>query len=829
MELIIVITILAILSTIAFVSFKNYSGNARDGNRVSTLKSIEKGLELYFVKTWEFPSPEGNILTWSMSWTHIMYSGEIWESISSAIKLNKLALDPTLGKNYKYWITANKQEYNLWWIGESDSISQRIISTTYADNYFWQVVGNYRGYIKYSTGSLHYLTNVPSLIFTYSGSVTDVYNEKDKVHFVIKKWENIPYEVSGKVNSENPDDVIQRKTGKTNARFENIDITSVINVTSDEEKKQKIEELLWDDEGTKKTILDSFWIDNEDTFETIVNWKGPQWWSNNSNPSWPQTPSIQSCTHLWQEIVHNGTMNVYSENTIAYNASYDCEERRGEVSCNNGILSWDTTFLYKAGECVKWTPTHCSAQTWFNKDWKNFNIPELSHSVSAEPKPYVDILENNGTFRYELSATCNDGVLDTVISPAIVQNCNPNYNIVNGACELKTYTVTFQTNGGSTIISQIININSKVSKPTDPTRLDYTFEWWYKDTQFTTLWNFTTDIVTTNITLYAKWEVNCNLNTTPSIYFTYQDIPGWIEITQWSMNLLRNANIKQISIPCEINGKKVISIGSDTFRQYSEKWLTQIVLPDTIVKIWDYAFYYNAIVNVNIPASVTNIWTWAFSANNLTSVTLWNSVISIWDYAFYYNAIVNVNIPTSVTSIWTWAFSQNNLTSVTLWNSVISIWDYAFRINQLASVTIPNSVTSIWREAFSGNNLTSVTIWNNVTSIWDNAFTWNNLTSITIPNSITSIWRDAFTYNKITSVTIWNSVTSIWINAFAVNNLTSVTIPNSVISIWNNAFGNNWLSKNSYDIERSWTHWWTSWNGWTWKIVWASTTWTKQP
>ena len=41
-ELIIVITILAILATISFISFKNYAGNARDGNKLTTLSNIEK-------------------------------------------------------------------------------------------------------------------------------------------------------------------------------------------------------------------------------------------------------------------------------------------------------------------------------------------------------------------------------------------------------------------------------------------------------------------------------------------------------------------------------------------------------------------------------------------------------------------------------------------------------------------------------------------------------------------------------------------------------------------------------------------------------------------
>lgn len=62
-ELIIVITILAILATLAIISFKNYSWNARDGNRIATVKNLQTGLNLYQIKTWNYPLPNGEILT----------------------------------------------------------------------------------------------------------------------------------------------------------------------------------------------------------------------------------------------------------------------------------------------------------------------------------------------------------------------------------------------------------------------------------------------------------------------------------------------------------------------------------------------------------------------------------------------------------------------------------------------------------------------------------------------------------------------------------------------------------------------------------------------
>ncbi|HBA45092.1 TPA: hypothetical protein DCZ31_03890 [Patescibacteria group bacterium] len=41
-ELLVVISILAILATIAFLSFNSYSSKARDGVRITTLKSIHQ-------------------------------------------------------------------------------------------------------------------------------------------------------------------------------------------------------------------------------------------------------------------------------------------------------------------------------------------------------------------------------------------------------------------------------------------------------------------------------------------------------------------------------------------------------------------------------------------------------------------------------------------------------------------------------------------------------------------------------------------------------------------------------------------------------------------
>jgi len=52
-ELIVVITILAILWTIAFISLQWYSKSARDSKRISDIQNIKKYLELFALNTWK--------------------------------------------------------------------------------------------------------------------------------------------------------------------------------------------------------------------------------------------------------------------------------------------------------------------------------------------------------------------------------------------------------------------------------------------------------------------------------------------------------------------------------------------------------------------------------------------------------------------------------------------------------------------------------------------------------------------------------------------------------------------------------------------------------
>jgi uncharacterized repeat protein (TIGR02543 family) len=68
------------------------------------------------------------------------------------------------------------------------------------------------------------------------------------------------------------------------------------------------------------------------------------------------------------------------------------------------------------------------------------------------------------------------------------------------------FTVTFNANGGEpTPPQQTIEKGKKVTEPQNVTKANNIFDGWYKESGFTTKWNFANDTVTADITLYAKW------------------------------------------------------------------------------------------------------------------------------------------------------------------------------------------------------------------------------------------------------------------------------------------------------------------------------------
>jgi len=67
-------------------------------------------------------------------------------------------------------------------------------------------------------------------------------------------------------------------------------------------------------------------------------------------------------------------------------------------------------------------------------------------------------------------------------------------------------TITLNLNGGDGTTKLTCDKNGTITPPNNPSRDGYFFAGWYKDKACKKPWNFDTDKVTGNCTLYAKWE-----------------------------------------------------------------------------------------------------------------------------------------------------------------------------------------------------------------------------------------------------------------------------------------------------------------------------------
>ena len=285
------------------------------------------------------------------------------------------------------------------------------------------------------------------------------------------------------------------------------------------------------------------------------------------------------------------------------------------------------------------------------------------------------------------------------------------------------------------------------------------------------------------------------------------------------------------------NGYIIYTNGSDKILVGYNGSETDLILPNGITAIYNYAFYNcSKLTSIEIPNSVTSIGDSALEhCSKLTSIEIPNSVTSIGSLAFRgCSSLTSVTIGDSVTSIGYYAFSScYSLTSVTIGDSVTSIGESAFagcyklvEVYNKSSLNITKGNSSYGDVGYYALNIytktsgasklstdnngyiiytngsdkilvgyngseTDLILPNGITAIYNYAFyNCNKLTSIKIPNSVTNIGYDAF-YGcySLTSIEIPNSVTSIGDYAFAgCSSLTSIEIPDSVTSIGDSAF-----------------------------------------
>ena len=144
---------------------------------------------------------------------------------------------------------------------------------------------------------------------------------------------------------------------------------------------------------------------------------------------------------------------------------------------------------------------------------------------------YPDMLLNSSKLAIDISGLSANSYISVSANPAPTSNApvsitgannadysgyfhtdNPDYAIINGENNtvmlvMGEYTVTFDTNGhGTAPTEQKTSYGGKITEPAAPTAENYYFQGWFKESTCENIWDFDSDIVTANITLYAKWS-----------------------------------------------------------------------------------------------------------------------------------------------------------------------------------------------------------------------------------------------------------------------------------------------------------------------------------
>ena len=131
---------------------------------------------------------------------------------------------------------------------------------------------------------------------------------------------------------------------------------------------------------------------------------------------------------------------------------------------------------------------------------------------------------------------------------------------------LKRYTVTFNTDGGSTVASQTVESGQKAKEPADPTLEGSWFLGWYSDEGLANEFDFNTQI-TTATTVYAKWSYKLHIKPTTLTNYTSPHAPStgtwtYVEFGDWPQTI-KDASVNVYETKSKEMGMFTYYLGSD--------------------------------------------------------------------------------------------------------------------------------------------------------------------------------------------------------------------------------------------------------------------------
>lgn len=130
-ELIVVISILAVLATIWYISYSGYISAARDATRIHNISIIERAIEYHREEEPKLFLPENNIAI-TLSWTVVWYQGNLWKTSLWKIWITQWWTDPLDWEYYSYFLSGNKAQVLTFLENPKENSVDIALATTFA-------------------------------------------------------------------------------------------------------------------------------------------------------------------------------------------------------------------------------------------------------------------------------------------------------------------------------------------------------------------------------------------------------------------------------------------------------------------------------------------------------------------------------------------------------------------------------------------------------------------------------------------------------------------------------------------------------------------------
>jgi uncharacterized repeat protein (TIGR02543 family) len=217
-----------------------------------------------------------------------------------------------------------------------------------------------------------------------------------------------------------------------------------------------------------------------------------------------------------------------------------------------------------------------SYQWYSNTSASNSGGTALSGATNADYTTPTTLAE--GTYYYYVVVTNTNGTVNGAQTATATSNAATVIVTAAGGATPATYTVTFNSRGGSNVSPQDVYDGSTLTPPSAPTREGYDFGGWYYEASCTNEWYFDGDVVTGNITLYAKWTTGTAIETVntdklqiypnPTNGIVHISNADGAEIKVYSLNgeLLLRTRESRVDLSGYPSGVYLLRIGDETLK-----------------------------------------------------------------------------------------------------------------------------------------------------------------------------------------------------------------------------------------------------------------------